>query len=107
MRLTWRAILFYGSAVKTTVDIDDALLVAAKKHAAEQRRTLRSLIEEGLRMQLSRRSVNRSAPNIGWVVVEGGLPAGIDPADRAALRDWVHRERDSGAGETSDPLAAQ
>lgn len=35
--------------VKTTVEISDALLARAKRHARHVRRPLRALIEEGLR----------------------------------------------------------
>jgi hypothetical protein len=38
-----------GSLMKTTVEISDALLEAAKRLAAERGTTLRALLEEGLR----------------------------------------------------------
>ena len=38
--------------MKTTVEIPDELLVEAQKHAAEQRTTLRALIERALRREL-------------------------------------------------------
>jgi hypothetical protein len=41
--------------MKTTVSISDPLLSAAKKLAAEERTTLRALIEEGLRRVIERR----------------------------------------------------
>ena len=39
--------------MKTTIDIADALLEKAKRRAREERRTLRDLLEEALRRQLS------------------------------------------------------
>ena len=42
--------------MKTTVDIADDLLLRAKKEAEASSTTLRSLIEEGLREVLSRKS---------------------------------------------------
>ena len=39
--------------MKTTVDIHDDLLDQARKHAEANGRTLRSVIEEGLRLTLS------------------------------------------------------
>lgn len=39
--------------MKTTVEIDDPLFIAAKKRAAELRVPMRVLIERGLRQQLS------------------------------------------------------
>jgi len=41
--------------MKTTVDIDDALLEEAKRLAARARTTLRALIEEGLRRVVNER----------------------------------------------------
>ena len=41
--------------MKTTVDISDALMSAAKRLAAQEGTTLRALIEEGLREVLARR----------------------------------------------------
>jgi hypothetical protein len=38
--------------MKTSLDLPDELLIEAKKKVAEQRRSLRSLVEEGLRMVL-------------------------------------------------------
>jgi hypothetical protein len=39
-------------AVKTTIDISDGLLVRAKLHARKAGKSLRLLVEEGLRMVL-------------------------------------------------------
>ncbi len=44
-----------GTLVKTTIEISDALLVAAKRHATERGTTLRALVEEGLRTVLDSR----------------------------------------------------
>ena len=40
--------------MKTTVDISDALLLRAKRHAKKTGQSLRSLVEEGLRHILDR-----------------------------------------------------
>lgn len=42
-----------GSSMKTTVDIDDELLAAAKLAAVGRRTTLRELVEEGLERVLA------------------------------------------------------
>lgn len=81
--------------MKTTIELPDDLLVAAKRRAAEDRSTLRSFIERGLRAQLARSS-RRAAPGavkLRRVVVKGGLPPGIDMTDRVAMHDWL-RQRD-------------
>lgn len=42
--------------MKTTVEISDALLREARLHAAEEKVTLRALVERGLRQVLSQKS---------------------------------------------------
>lgn len=83
------------SCMKTTIELPDELLIAAKKRAAELRRPLRDLVEEGLREQLRTRRVKHpgSKRRIRWVTVRGGLPPGLDVADRVALHDWLRKNR--------------
>lgn len=79
--------------MKTTIDLPDELLIAAKKRAAELRCTLRVLIERGLRHELSARRGTGTTKRctIRWVTVRGGLPRGLDVKDRAAMHDWLRR----------------
>jgi hypothetical protein len=80
--------------MKTTVDIDDELLIAAKKRAAELRRPLRRLIEDGLREQLRRPTAKVEANELRWLTVDGGLPEDSgDLSDRAAMTEWIRQER--------------
>jgi hypothetical protein len=81
--------------MKTTFDLPDDLFVAAKKRAAEERVSLRDLVARGLRTQLAGRSsrAKRSKSVIKWVTVEGGLPDGIDVADRDAMHDQLRRRQ--------------
>ena len=44
-----------GTLMKTTIEISDALLDEAKRHAKERGTTLRALVEEGLRGVLDSR----------------------------------------------------
>lgn len=83
------------SRMKTTVDLPDDLFIAAKKRAAELRQPLRALIERGLRAELGRGTGRRETkPHaIRWVTVAGGLPAGVDVADRAAMHEWLQPQR--------------
>ena len=80
--------------MKTTVDLPDDLLVAAKKRAAELRCSLRTLIERGLRQELSgqRRTARGTKRRISCVTVPGGLPPGLDVRDRAAMHEWLWRQ---------------
>ena len=83
------------SHMKTTIELPDDLFIAAKQRAAELREPLRALVERGLRAELGRKSPRRRAKprRIRWVTVAGGLPAGVDVADRAAMHDWLQRQR--------------
>ncbi len=82
-------------SMKTTIDLPDELLIAAKKRAAELRCSLRTLVERGLRHELAvgRPSRPRRKRVIRWVTVRGGLPPGLDLSDRAAMHDWLARNR--------------
>jgi len=77
--------------VKTTVDLPDELLVAAKQRAAAERTTLRALVARGLRQVLSSGPAPAD-PSIEWVTSDGGLPPGLDLRSRAAMRDWMQAE---------------
>lgn len=75
--------------MKTTLDIDDELLVKAKAASARERKSLTTLIEEGLRLRLRRPSPSRDAASKRVPVYrgEGGLRAGVDPLSNRSLLD--------------------
>lgn len=79
--------------MRTTLDLDDALLRAVKARAAETGRTMTSLIEEALREHLARTDDAAPAPPLRWVVVEGGARPGVDLAGRDALLDLMEERR--------------
>lgn len=77
---------------KTTIELPEALIVAAKRHAAERRTTLRTLVERGLRTELRRgRAPRPTRTPIRWVTVDGGLPEGLDMGNRGAMMDRLRR----------------
>ena len=80
--------------MKTTVDLPDDLLIEAKKRAAETRRPLRAILIDGLRAQLARKAAPRRARTrrLRWVTVRGGLPPGLDVADRSRMHEWLRRQ---------------
>lgn len=68
--------------MRTTVHLPDDLLKRAKKKAAEEGRTLTSLLEEGLRIVMGQRLGNGSTAKRRYPRVSkatGGLLPGIDP----------------------------
>ena len=83
------------SNMKTTIDLPDELLIAAKKHAAEHRTTLRSLVTRGLLHELeelSSRGDDMTPVRIRWVVAEGGLAPSVDVSDREQMHEWLDRK---------------
>ena len=73
--------------MKTTLNINDALLAEAKSMAARQQTSLTRLIEEGLQLRLRKqtRTARASAPNLPVIKGRGGLAAGIDPTSNRSL----------------------
>jgi hypothetical protein len=78
--------------MKTTLDIDDELLVKAKAASARERKSLTALIEEGLRLRLRRAVTNRRAPLKRLPVYrgKGGFVGGIDPLSNRSLLDAAY-----------------
>jgi len=78
--------------IKTTIDLPSGLFLSAKKRAAELHKPLRELVESGLRSQLAASGAKRRRHGrIRWVTVDGGLPVGLNVADRAAMHEWLCR----------------
>ena len=74
--------------MRTTVTIDDQLLVEVKTVAAQSGRTLSAVIEDALRAALARRSERGSIPPLP-TISGGGLQPGVDLDDSAALLDLM------------------
>lgn len=79
--------------MKTTVEIADSLFAAARRLAAQERTTLRALIEEGLRKVIDRRAERggftlRRVPFGG-----GGLSSDLSTDDWDAIRDRAYEDR--------------
>lgn len=72
------------SHMRTTIDINDALLQAVKARAAREHKTLKETFEQALRAFLSNPAPVAHAPAIP--VFRGrGVQPGVDLADSAAL----------------------
>ena len=78
--------------VRTTINLPDALVEAAKAKAAAEGRTFTSVVEEGLRATLA-----LPAPRDEPVALPAyGDPAGrflVDPSDRDALWELLDEDR--------------
>jgi len=75
--------------MKTTLDIDDELLIKAKAASARERKSLTALIEEGLRLRL-RRSGSKARTSLKRIPIyrgKGGLVGGINPLSNRSLLD--------------------
>jgi hypothetical protein len=80
--------------VKTTIEINDALLVRAKRHAAGRGSTLRMLVEESLRRTLDDAEGSAASAELGDGRFRGrGLERGGVGHDLDAFRNLVDRER--------------
>jgi hypothetical protein len=76
-------------AMRTSFDLNDALLVEARRLAAEQHTSLKAVIEDGLRFLLASRQRERhQATSDGWPVCTAAKPVpGVDLTSSSALLD--------------------
>jgi hypothetical protein len=72
--------------MKTTLNLDDALLQRAKSEASARGTTLTAVVEDALRRSLTEPPTPRQQFTLRFPMVSGG-GAIVDPADRAALYD--------------------
>lgn len=77
--------------MKTTLELPDELLIEAKKAAAGQRRPLRALVEEGLRMVLRKPEASKKKKQVRLITVKGGLPRDLDLSNREAMHEWLEK----------------
>jgi hypothetical protein len=81
-------------AERTTIRLPEELLKRAKRKAAEEGRTLTSLIEDGLRLVVSHTTkgphAKRVLPRISKAT--GGFMPGIDISNSAALQEMEDLE---------------
>ena len=79
--------------MKTTVEIADALLAEARKLAARERRTVRALMEEGLRRVLKERG-QRGRFRLRKVTFRGkGLQADVGEGSWQRIRELIYEGR--------------
>ena len=79
--------------MRTTLDLDTALLRAAKRRAAEDGRTLTSILEEALRRYLEPGPEPRKRFRFRPLSKRGRRVPGVDFADRDALYERMEERR--------------
>ena len=76
--------------MRTTIRMDDDLLRAAKRAAAESGQTLTVLIEESVRERLARRKPKSARRRVRLITDgSGGVAPGVNLDDSAALLDLM------------------
>ena len=78
--------------MKTTLDLDDALLAKAKSLAAQQRTSLTRLIEEGLQLRLRAQRVTAKPVRLPVYRGKGGLAPGLNGLSNKAMLDAADQE---------------
>lgn len=81
--------------MRTTIRLDDDLLIETKKLAARLNKTLTAVIEDALRETLSRQKTSQIRPPVNLITVKGrGLQPGVDLDDSAALLSLMEESLD-------------
>lgn len=78
--------------MRTTIDLNDELFRAVKRRAAEQRQTLREVVEAALRTYLGKPRP-RTGYKLRWRPERGRLQPGVRLEDRDALWDVMEGRR--------------
>jgi hypothetical protein len=73
--------------MRTTLNLDDALMQAVKQRALDTGCTMTAVIEEAIRDALLRKQVPAKSYRLQWPTVRGRLLPGVDLIDRNALYD--------------------
>ncbi|MFN9368921.1 MAG: type II toxin-antitoxin system VapB family antitoxin [Planctomycetia bacterium] len=71
--------------MRTTLDIDDRLLSAARRRAAEKGSTLTAFVEHALAAALARRPCSDAPYRLAWKTHRGRTLPGVDVSDRDRL----------------------
>ena len=78
--------------MKTTLDLNDALLTKAKTLAAEQHTSLTRLIEEGLQLRLRAQRAPSRPVRLPVYRGKGGLAPGLDGLSNKDLLEAADRD---------------
>ncbi|MDH3524134.1 MAG: type II toxin-antitoxin system VapB family antitoxin [Acidobacteriota bacterium] len=81
--------------MKTTVDLDEQLLRAARQRAAAQGKSLGEIIEDALRRTIPAPSAPDARFELSWRTERGRLRPGVRLDDRQGLFDLMERRERS------------
>ena len=79
--------------MKTTIEISDALLEAARKVSRREKTTVRSLVEEGLRKVIAEREGSRTFKLRKATFKGNGLQPQVAGASWDRIRDLIYEGR--------------
>lgn len=79
--------------MRTTLNLDDELLSAAKRKAAEQDITLTAFVERALTAALLPQSRSGKRFKLRWKSHRGRLQPGVDISDRDSIFDTMEGHR--------------
>lgn len=79
--------------MRTTLDLDDALLTAARRRAAEQGQSLTAFVEQALAAALTPPPARAKRFKLRFKTHRGRLLPGIDVSDRDSLFDGMEGRR--------------
>jgi hypothetical protein len=82
--------------MRTTLNLDDSLMTAAKKLAAETGQTFTEIVSDALRERLARTAAGQPARPPLPIFQGAGLMPGVDLSSNAALLELMENQRDSG-----------
>jgi hypothetical protein len=77
--------------MRTTLNIDDAIMSLVRKRAAESGKTMTEIVEQALRKEVSGRPPSEKQFALKWIAVAGRAQPGIDLADRDSLYSAMER----------------
>ena len=79
--------------MRTTLNLKDSLLSAAKRRAAQKGTTLTAFVEDALAAALVRPHAQDTAYRFEWKTKRGRLLPGVDVSDRDRLFDVLEGRR--------------
>ncbi|MDR0781689.1 MAG: DUF6364 family protein [Pseudomonadales bacterium] len=78
--------------MKTTLDLNDALLAKAKVFAVQQQTTLTRLVEDGLKLRLEAPKTPTKRVHLPVYPGKGGLAPGVDSLSNKAMLEAIEHD---------------